>query len=62
MNNPKSELIKTLELSVNYSLKRINTLEKNNFYRESSSLYQEFKEWIEGDYVFDRILFTKYIK
>ena len=62
MNNPKSELIKTLELSINYSLKRINTLEKNNFYRESSSLYQEFKEWIEGDYVFDRILFTKYIK
>ena len=62
MNNPKSELIKTLELSVNYSLKRINTLEKNNFHRESSSLYQEFKEWIEGDYVFDRILFTKYIK
>ncbi len=62
MNNPKSELIKTLELSVNYSLKRINTLEKNNFYRESSSLYQEFKEWIEGDYVFDKILFTKYIK
>ena len=62
MNNPKCELIKTLELSVNYSLKRINTLEKNNFYRESSSLYQEFKEWIEGDYVFDRILFTKYIK
>ena len=62
MNNPKSELIKTLELTVNYSLKRINTLEKNNFYRESSSLYQEFKEWIEGDYVFDRILFTKYIK
>ena len=62
MNNPKSELIKTLEVSVNYSLKRINTLEKNNFYRESSSLYQEFKEWIEGDYVFDRILFTKYIK
>ena len=62
MNNPKSELIKTLELSVNCSLKRINTLEKNNFYRESSSLYQEFKEWIEGDYVFDKILFTKYIK
>ena len=62
MNNPKSELIKTLEVSVNYSLKRINTLEKNNFYRESSSLYQEFKEWIEGDYVFDRILFTKYVK
>ena len=62
MNNPKSELIKTLELSVNYSLKRINTLEKNNFYRESSSLYQEFKEWIEGDYVFEKILFTKYIK
>ena len=32
MNNPKSELIKTLELSINYSLKRINNLEKNNFY------------------------------
>ena len=62
MNNPKSELIKTLELSVNYSLKRINNLEKNNLYRDSSSLYQEFKEWIEGDYVFDEILFTKYIK
>ena len=32
MNYPKSELIKTLELSINYSLKRINNLEKNNFY------------------------------
>ena len=62
MNNPKSELIKTLELSVNYSLKRINNLEKNNLYGESSSLYQEFKEWIEGDYLIDKILFTKYIK
>ena len=28
MNNPKSELIKTLELSINYSLKRINNLKK----------------------------------
>ena len=33
MNKPKSELIKTLELSINYSLKRINNLEKNNFYK-----------------------------
>ena len=31
MNNPKSELIKTLELSINYSLKRINNLEKTTF-------------------------------
>ena len=32
MHNPKSQLIKTLELSINYSLKRKNNLEKNNFY------------------------------
>ena len=31
MNNPKSELIKTLELSINYSLNRINHLEKITF-------------------------------
>ena len=31
MNNPKSQLIKTLELSTNYSLKRKNNLEKINF-------------------------------
>lgn len=31
MNNPKSELIKTLELSINYSLKRINNLKKIAF-------------------------------
>ena len=31
MNNPKSQLIKTLELSINYSKKRKNNLEKNNF-------------------------------
>ena len=31
MNNPKSELIKTLELSINYSLIRINNLEKITF-------------------------------
>ena len=28
MNNPKSELIKTLELSINYPKKKINNLEK----------------------------------
>ena len=28
MNNHKSELIKTLELSINYSQKKINNLEK----------------------------------
>ena len=61
MNNPKFELIKTLELSVNYSLKNIDNLEKNNLYRESSTPYQEFKELIEGDYLIDKILFTKYI-
>ena len=33
MKNPKSELIKTLELSINYSLKIINNIEKNNFYK-----------------------------
>ena len=32
MNNPKSQLIKTFELSINYSLKRKNNLEKNKFY------------------------------
>ena len=31
MNNPKSQLIKTLELSINYSLKGINNLEKITF-------------------------------
>ena len=31
MNNPKSELIKTLELSINYSQKRINNLKKITF-------------------------------
>ena len=31
MNNPKSELIKTLELSINYSLIRINNFEKITF-------------------------------
>ena len=31
MNNPKSELIKTLELSINYSQKRINNLKKIAF-------------------------------
>ena len=31
MNNPKSELIKTLELSINYSQKRINILKKITF-------------------------------
>ena len=31
MNNAKSKLIKTLELSINYSLKRKNNLEKISF-------------------------------
>ena len=31
MNNPKSELIKTLEYLINYSLKRINNLKKITF-------------------------------
>ena len=35
MNYPKSELIKTLELSINYSLKIINNLEKNNFFKDN---------------------------
>ena len=35
MNNPKSELIKTLELSINYSQKKINNLEKNNFFKDN---------------------------
>ena len=60
MNNPQFEIIKTLELSVIHSLSRINNLERNNLYRESSSVYQEFKEWIEGNYLVDQILFTKY--
>ena len=48
MNNPQFEIIKTLELSVIHSLSRINNLERNNLYRDSSSVYQEFKEWIHG--------------
>ena len=31
MKNPESELIKTLELSINYSLKIINNIEKITF-------------------------------
>ena len=60
MNNPKFEIIKTLELCVINSLKRINNLEKNNLYKDGSSIYQEFKEWIEGNYLVDKVMYTKY--
>ena len=60
MNNPQFEILKTLELSVIHSLSRINNLERNNLYNDSSSVYQEFKEWIEGNYLVDKVLFTKY--
>ena len=60
MNNPHFEVIKNLELSVIHSLNRIDNLEKNNLYGDSSSIYQEFKEWIEGNYLVDKILFKKY--
>jgi len=60
MNNPKFEIIKTLELSVINSLKRINNLEKNNLYKDGFSIYQEFKEWIEGNYLVDKVMYTKY--
>ena len=60
MNNPKFEIIKTLELSVINSLKRINNLEENNLYKDGCSIYQEFKEWIEGNYLVDKVMYTKY--
>ena len=60
MNNPKFEIIKTLELSIINSLKRINNLEKNNLYKDGSSIYKEFKESIEGNYLVDKVMYTKY--
>ena len=60
MAQSQFKLLKSLKVALKHAQLRINMLQNDNNFADSNSYYCEFKEWIEGDYQIDEILFIYY--